>query len=89
MDPATIALLALGGTGIASQFFGGQAQQNFQDRQVRDQNAMNRRNAIERAMGGTSIARLAQPQIAPDTSNYALVSGLANLGSNLVAKKYL
>lgn len=89
MDPATLALLALGGTSIASQFLGGQTQQRFQDRQVRDQIAANRRNAIERAMGGTSIARLQQPQIAPDTSNYALVSGLANLGSNLVAKNYL
>lgn len=83
------AILALGGAGIASQYMGGQKQQRFQERQVRDQKIANRRAAIERAMGGTSIGRMASEAVAPDTSNYAALAGLANLGSNLVAQKYL
>ena len=84
-----IALGALGAASIASQYLSGQEQQRFQERQARDQKAANRRAAIERAMGGTSFSRNQDPAVAPDTSNYAMLSGLANLGSNIVAQKYL
>ena len=89
MPGPLIPLLALGAASIASQYMGGKPQQGFQDRQVRDQKNALRRAAIERAMGGTSIGRVQSQAMAPDTSNYALLSGLANLGSNLVSQKYL
>lgn len=82
--PLVPVVAGLGALGIGSQFLGGQKQQRFQERQARDQKIAARRAAIERAMGGTSISRMAPQAEAPDTSNYAALAGLANLGSSLM-----
>lgn len=88
MNPALI-MAALGLLSTGAQYVAGQKQTDYQKGLENEQRRANRAAAIERAMGGTSISRYQENPRAPDTSNYALVSGLSNLGSNLVAKNYL
>ena len=86
--PLVPVVAGLGLANIASQYLSGKAQSRFQDRQVRDQKNAARRAAIERAMGGTPIGRVQSQEAAPDTSNYAIGSGVANLLSTLAMQKY-
>lgn len=88
MDPVTV-MAALGLLSTGAQYLQNKENDKYRRKLERDQQQSNRRSAIERAMGGSSINRIEQPRVAPDTSNYALVSGLANLGSGLAAGKYL
>lgn len=88
MNPALI-MAALGLLSTGAQYMSGKEQADHQKSLDRETKRASRAAAIERAMGGTSISRYTETPNAPDTSNYALVSGLSNLGSNLVAQKYL
>ena len=80
-------MLALGATGIASQVMGMKKNQDFAEDQASDVKKAQRRGAIERAMGkyGAQPAFSRAPEVLtpPDTSGYAAVSGLANLGMAL------
>lgn len=83
---------ALGLLSIYSQFQSGKAQQRFQEKQLDQQRKDARRAAIERSLSSkySSPIGVHRPSTLepPDTSNYAIMGGLADLGSNLAGRYF-
>ena len=61
-------------------------QQTFLEDQTSEQRKQARRAAIQRAMGGSFYSRRPKISDPPDTSNQAIISGLANIGSQTLPR---